>query len=343
MIASAGASRNMLGWRAGSIRSAPPLKRMKAGSLAASVMSATADAPVPSVSRTAAWRLTASRAFASAVAGEDALSRTTSLSGLGPALSRIPPRRLISSTASCAPFLIDVAIHGSVETGALTTTGTSSPPPPQPASATIASKTSPSRFTLRHDGGNTAWVLEGFSMTAPPASLAALLFAVLALLVAACGGDDNEGGNSGAQPTATTPAATATEAAGESEAEKEKEEQEAKENGGKDCDEIAALKGKPKKKLPSDVPLLEGARVYQSKGPFGKTTQYFAVVKGDAEELAEKRDEATDALVKAGYKKLATDQEEGIEAEAHLSGPHSVDLQVINLCAGKLRVRYTVG
>src|SRR4051812_413620 len=342
MIASAGASRNMLGWRAGSIRSAPPAKRMKAGSLAASVTSATADAPVPSVSRTAAWRLTASRALASAVAGEEALSSTTSLSGLGPALSRTPPRRLVSSTARCAPFPIDVAIHGSVETGALTTTGTSSPPP-QPASATAVSKTSPSRFTLRHDGGNTAWVLEGFSTTARPASLAALLFAVLALLVAACGGDDTEGGNSGAQPTVTTPAATATEAAGESEAEKKKEKQEAKENGGKDCDEIAALKGKPKKKLPSDVPLLEGARVYQSKGPFGKTTQYFAVVRGDAEELAEKRDEATDALVKAGYKKLATDQEEGTEAEAHLSGPHSVDLQVINLCAGKLRVRYTVG
>src|SRR4051812_5962324 len=187
-------------------------------------------------------------------------------------------------------------------------------------------------------------------MTARSASLAALLFAVLALIVAGCGGDDNDNGNSGAQPAATTPAATtpaatATEEGGESEEEKEKEkeEQEAKENGGKDCDEVAALKGKPKKKLPSNVPLLEGARVYQSKGPFGKTTQYFAVVSGDAEELPEKRDEAVEALEKAGYKKLATDQEEGTEAEAHLSGPHSVDIQVINLCAGKLRVRYTVG
>jgi hypothetical protein len=180
-------------------------------------------------------------------------------------------------------------------------------------------------------------------MTARPASLAALLFAVLAFLVAGCGGDDNESGNSGAQPAATTPAATATAEDGDSEAEKEKEEQEAKANGGKDCDEVAALKGTPKKKLPKDVPLLEGARVYKSQGPFGKTTQYFAAVDGDAEELPEKRDDAVDALVKAGYKKLATDQEEGTEAEAHLSGPHSVDIQVINLCAGKLRVRYTVG
>jgi len=39
---------------------------------------------------------------------------------------------------------------------------------------------------------------------------------------------------------------------------------------------------------------------------------------------------------------LATDQEEGAEAEAHLSGEHTVDIQVINLCAGKLRIRYTV-
>jgi hypothetical protein len=184
-------------------------------------------------------------------------------------------------------------------------------------------------------------------MTTRPASLAALVFAVLALLVAGCGGDDNDTANSGAQPAATTPAETATAESGgeqgESEEEKEKEEQEAKENGGKDCDEVGDLDGKPKKKLPKDVALLEGARVYKSQGPFGKTTQYFAAVSGDAEELAEKRDEAVDALVKAGYKKLATDQEEGTEAEAHLSGPHSVDLQVINLCAGKLRVRYTVG
>jgi hypothetical protein len=185
-------------------------------------------------------------------------------------------------------------------------------------------------------------------MTSRPASLVALVFAALALLVAGCGGGDNES-NSSPEPAATTPAtATPTEAAteesgGEGEAEKEKEEQEAKKNGGKDCDEIAALKRKPKKKLPKDVPLLEGATVYQSQGPFGKTTQYFAAVGGDAGELAEKRDDVVDQLVKAGYKKLATDQEEGTEAEAHLSGPHTVDVQVINLCAGKLRVRYTVG
>ena len=54
------------------------------------------------------------------------------------------------------------------------------------------------------------------------------------------------------------------------------------------------------------------------------------------------RDAAADALVSSGYKLLSTDQEEGAEAEAHLSGPHTVDVQVIPLCAGKLRIRYTV-
>ena len=175
----------------------------------------------------------------------------------------------------------------------------------------------------------------------------ALLLAVLALIVAGCGGDDNENGNSGAQPAATTPAQgdgdQGGKDAGESEAQKAKDEEQAKANGGKDCDAVAELRGRPKKKLPKNLPLLKGARVYKSQGPFGKTTQYFAAVDGDAAELAEKRDEAVDALVTAGYKKLATDQEQGTEAEAHLSGPHTVDLQVINLCAGKLRVRYTVG
>ena len=43
---------------------------------------------------------------------------------LGPAFNRTPPRALISFTASRAPLEIEFAIHGSVLTGALTTTGT---------------------------------------------------------------------------------------------------------------------------------------------------------------------------------------------------------------------------
>ena len=66
--------------------------------------------------------------------------------------------------------------------------------------------------------------------------------------------------------------------------------------------------------------VLEGAHVYESEGPIGKTEQFFAAIDGDSEELPAKRDAAADALVSSGYKMLATDQEEGAEAEAHLSG-----------------------
>src|SRR3954452_65697 len=192
MIASAGASRNMLGWRAGSIRSGPPAKRMNAGSLAASVTSATVFAPVPSVSRAAACLLTASRALASAVAGEEALSSTSSRNFFGPALSRTPPRALISFTASRAPLEIEFAIHGSVLTGALTTIGTVFLSEPHPARARqINREMGPKRFTVRHDGGHT-WDLEGFRMTARPAALAAMFLAVLVMLVAGCGSSSDE-------------------------------------------------------------------------------------------------------------------------------------------------------
>ena len=133
MIASAGASRNSDGCACGSIRPAPPSKTMNVGSLAGSVTPATLTAPVPSVSSAAACRSTASRALASAVAGEEALSSTTSLSVFLPSLSCTPPSALISSTASCAPRSIEDAIQGSVDIGALTTTGTVSPSEPQPA------------------------------------------------------------------------------------------------------------------------------------------------------------------------------------------------------------------
>jgi hypothetical protein len=185
-------------------------------------------------------------------------------------------------------------------------------------------------------------------MNIRPAALAAMLLASLVFLVAGCGSssDEKDNGQSAATPAATSTAdndADSDKDAGESEEEKEKEAEEAKANGGKDCDSAGDLDGDPKQAMPSDVPVLDGAHVYESQGPFGKTEQYFAAVDGDAEELPEKRDAVVTQLEGAGYKKLATDQEEGTEAEAHLSGPHTVDIQVINLCNGKLRIRYTVG
>jgi hypothetical protein len=177
-------------------------------------------------------------------------------------------------------------------------------------------------------------------MTARPAGLLALLFAVFALFVAGCGDDNESSGDSGAQPAATT-AVSGQE--GESEQEREKEEQEAEQAGGKECSEVGEIDAEAKDQPPRDVTVLEGVHVYESEGPFGKTERFFGAIEGDAEELPAKRDAAADALVKSGYKLLSKDQEEGTEAEAHLQGDkHTVDIQVIALCEGKLRIRYTV-
>jgi len=173
--------------------------------------------------------------------------------------------------------------------------------------------------------------------------LAAVLVA-LAMLAAGCGSDENESGQSGAQATATETATQDADAAGEdgdSEEEREKEEEEAKGAAGKSCDEVD-LDGTPKEQIPADLPLPGDAKVYESEGPFGKTTRYFAVVDGESDQLPAKRDDASDILVENGYKLLSKDEEAGAEAEAHLSGKHTVDIQVINLCEGKLRIRYTV-
>jgi hypothetical protein len=175
--------------------------------------------------------------------------------------------------------------------------------------------------------------------------LAAVLVA-LAMLAAGCGSDENESGQSGAQATET--ATQDADAAGEkgedgdSEEEREKEEQEAKGAADKNCDEAGDLDGSPKEAVPPDLPLPGDAHVYESEGPFGKTVRYMAVVDGESDQLPAKRDDASDILVENGYKLLSKDEEAGAEAEAHLSGKRTVDIQVINLCEGKLRIRYTV-
>jgi hypothetical protein len=180
-------------------------------------------------------------------------------------------------------------------------------------------------------------------------TLLVLLLAALAFSVAACG-DDEPAQESGAAPTATTQGAEETEPAageegeeGETEEEREREEEEAREAGGKECSEVGDIDGEPKNQPPDDLKILDGAKVYESEGPFGKTERFFAAVDGEASEMPEKRDEAAKALEDAGYKKLSTDEEENTEAEAHMEGDgKTVDIQVITLCEGKLRIRYTV-
>ena len=187
-------------------------------------------------------------------------------------------------------------------------------------------------------------------MISKPVLLLATMLVALAMLVAGCGNDEDSG-QSGAQATATEGASQDQDAdadsgekgeEGETEEEREKEEEEAKGAADKSCDGVGDLDGTPKQELPADVPLPGDTKVYSSEGPFGKTTRYFAVTDGEPDQLPAKRDDASDILVENGYKLLSKDQEEGAEAEAHLSGKHTVDIQVINLCEGKLRVRYTV-
>ena len=130
---------------------------------------------------------------------------------------------------------------------------------------------------------------------------------------------------------------------GETEEEREKEEEAAKESGSKECSEVGDIDGEPKDQLPDDVVVLQGAHVYESEGPFGKTERFFAAVDGEAADLPARRDDAAKQLEGVGFKTLSTDEEENTEAEAHMQGDkHTVDIQVITLCSGKLRIRYTV-
>lgn len=104
----------------------------------------------------------------------------------------------------------------------------------------------------------------------------------------------------------------------------------------------AALGGEPKRRPPAGLALPADARVYLSEGPFGKTERFYAVLDGGEDELVAKRDIAAEALVGVGYRLLRTDDEAPIEAEAHVDGAQMISVQVTALCAGKLRLRYTV-
>jgi hypothetical protein len=104
-----------------------------------------------------------------------------------------------------------------------------------------------------------------------------------------------------------------------------------------------ALSGEPERQPPGELTIVDGAHVYASEGPFGKTERFYAVVAGRPDDLLTPRDAAAEALVSAGWKLLTKDQEPPVEAEAHLSGDDRlVSVQVTSLCAGKLRLRYTI-
>jgi hypothetical protein len=180
-------------------------------------------------------------------------------------------------------------------------------------------------------------------------TIAATVVVALALLAAGCGGSDGNSSESAATAT-TTPAPTETETPTATEdadsdskdAGDDKDKEAGSAAAKQDCGKVGDIAGSPKTAPPSNLALPGDAHVYESEGPFGKTTRFFAAEAGAPDDLPRVRDDATDALVENGYKLLASDQEKDAEAESHLSGPHTVDIQVISLCKGKVRIRYTV-
>jgi hypothetical protein len=105
----------------------------------------------------------------------------------------------------------------------------------------------------------------------------------------------------------------------------------------------SALTGRPERQPPQELSVPDGAHVYASEGPFGKTERFYATVAGEPKDLLTPRDAAADALVAGGFKLLTKDAEPPIEAEAHLTlDDRLVSVQVTSLCAGKLRLRYTL-
>ncbi|MEU8276046.1 hypothetical protein ACFYOK_23050 [Microbispora bryophytorum] len=148
--------------------------------------------------------------------------------------------------------------------------------------------------------------------------------------LAACGETSNDAAQE--SPATTSAASPATASTGSATAA----------GNGIPCSQAGDLSGTPERKPPADLPLPPGGQLYMSKGPFGKTELFFVAKDADPTNLDGVRDEAADVLAKAGYKVERKDQEEGSEAEAHLSGPHDVAIQVIQLCEGKVRVKYTL-
>ncbi|GAA5186182.1 hypothetical protein GCM10023322_31870 [Rugosimonospora acidiphila] len=112
---------------------------------------------------------------------------------------------------------------------------------------------------------------------------------------------------------------------------------------GIDCAKAGDLDATPALKPPANFPMVSDGHLYEAKGPFGKTELFFVWKQADPTNLDVVRDEAANLLVSAGYKLERKDQEEGSEAEATLSGPQTVAIQVIQLCTGRVRVKYQLG
>ena len=97
---------------------------------------------------------------------------------------------------------------------------------------------------------------------------------------------------------------------------------------------------RPSAALPTGFPAPPGAVFYQLT-TVGKTQVHFAYVVG-TDEVAT-RDAIKAQLVQAGFDIKGQDQEVGTEAELDAdSATHGGTLQVIHLCTGYLRLRFTL-
>ena len=161
-----------------------------------------------------------------------------------------------------------------------------------------------------------------------------MVLAALALVVAGCGGNDEKQATSSAATATATQSADA-DADADQDADKDQGEDadkdddadkdEDEEAGGADkpCSDVGDIDGEPKTRAPGGRPVPRRRARLQSEGPFGKTMRYFAVVDGGPDDLPPSATTRRTLLVENGYKLLSKDQEEGAEAEAHLSGKHT--------------------
>lgn len=107
------------------------------------------------------------------------------------------------------------------------------------------------------------------------------------------------------------------------------------------CGSAGDISATPANNPPENLPIVSGAHVYLSKGPFGDINIYFAALKANPLDLEGPRDRAVSTLEKAGYQLVSANSEKGSEAEAQLKGPAGdVSLQTIQLCKGTVRVKY---
>lgn len=93
--------------------------------------------------------------------------------------------------------------------------------------------------------------------------------------------------------------------------------------------------------LPLQLPASQGV-VLRQVATQGATTAVFADVPGGRTDVVAVRDRVLTDLKGAGYRVVSTDQEQNIEAEAGLAGPHEGTIKVKPLCQGTLELRYAM-